>query len=208
MVRTVKKPEERKKEIVETACQLFLSKGYDKTTMRDVMEQLQIAKGTIYHYFKSKDQLLDAVITQIVDEDLAKMKQLVDGAEGSALDMMEFLALHSANNHDQQTLDNLHQTDNASLHIRLLGKLVTTQALIYGKFIEQGRREGLFETDHPIECAEFILSSISFLTDVGIYPWSEEQLMRRILAIPDMTEALLKAPKGSFQFLLKLADQH
>lgn len=208
MVRTVKKPEKRKREIVETACQLYLSKGYDKTTMRDVMEQLQIAKGTIYHYFKSKDQLLDAVVTQIVEDDHTKMRQLVDSAEGSALEMMEFLALHSANNQDQQTLDSLHLPNNANLHIRLLGKLVTTQALIYGEFIEQGCREGIFETDHPIECAEFILSSISFLTDIGIYPWSEEQLMRRILAIPDMTEALLKAPKGSFQFLLKLADQH
>jgi len=49
MVRTVKKAEVRKLEIVEMAKSLFQTKGFDETSMQDVMEQLGIAKGTIYH---------------------------------------------------------------------------------------------------------------------------------------------------------------
>ena len=57
MVRTVKKPEERRQEIILAAAELFRSKGYEKTTMQNVMDAVGIAKGTIYHYFKSSFDL-------------------------------------------------------------------------------------------------------------------------------------------------------
>lgn len=62
-----KKTEERRGEIVAATCQLFLSKGYDSTTMREVMRHLGIAKGTIYHYCASKEELLEAVIESLVE---------------------------------------------------------------------------------------------------------------------------------------------
>ena len=62
MTRTVKKPEERRADIVKAARYLFQTKEYSKTTMNDVIERLGIAKGTIYHYFSSKESLLEAVV--------------------------------------------------------------------------------------------------------------------------------------------------
>jgi hypothetical protein len=76
------------------------------------------------------------------------------------------------------------------------------QAPLYAELIRQGCEEGLFQTEHPLECAEFILAGIQFLTDMGIHPWKQEDLIRRLLAFPPMIEALLNAPQGSFQFLL------
>ncbi len=58
MVRTVKDPEVRKTEIIKSARRFFQTRDYDKTTMQDVMVELGIAKGTIYYYFKSKEELL------------------------------------------------------------------------------------------------------------------------------------------------------
>ncbi|MBS0627256.1 MAG: TetR/AcrR family transcriptional regulator, partial [Verrucomicrobia bacterium] len=55
----------------------------------------------------------------------------------------------------------------------------------------------------PLESAEFILSAIQFLTDMGIYPWTEDVLKRRIQAFPLLIEKLLQAPSGSFQFLVE-----
>ena len=54
MVRIVKKPEERRQEIVSASRSLFLAQGYERTTMQDVMLKLRIAKGTTYHYFSPK----------------------------------------------------------------------------------------------------------------------------------------------------------
>ena len=98
-------------------------------------------------------------------------------------------------------LEHLHKTANAGMHIRLLAKLVTKQAPLYAGLFRQGCEEGVFTTDHPLECAEFLLSGIQFLTDMGIYGWKPDQLERRWKAFPKLIENQLRAPEGSFSFL-------
>lgn len=204
MGRTVKKPGERRSEIIAAACRLFLTRGYDRTTMKDVMNSLQIAKGTIYHYFSSKDELLDAVILSIVDEELRRLEEIFNNSKGNALDRLKELVLSGTGRHDEthsRLLDDLHQASNAGMHIRLLAQLVTRQAPLYEELFRQGCEEGLFTTGFPLECAEFLLSGIQFLTDPGVYSWTPEQLERRWQAFPELIENQLGAARGSFQFL-------
>ena len=203
MVRIVKKAGERREEIIAAAGELFLVRGYDRTTMKHVMERLQIAKGTIYHYFKSKEELLDAVLDSIVANLVEEMQAIAAEAQGDALERLRYLIIKSAtvDSHDQEMLDHLHQPGNTGMHLRLLAKLIILQAPIYAEFIRQGCEEKLFTTEHPLESAEFILAAIQFLTDIGIYPWTPEQMTRRALALPALVEAQLGAPKGSFGFM-------
>lgn len=205
MVRVVKKPEERRSDIIDAACQMFLAKGYDNTTMRDVMRHLQIAKGTIYHYFSSKEELLDAVVESVTENEVRRLKDAMTNVEGNALERLEQLILKSANRHGEDDhdaiLEHLHKPANAGMHIRLLARVVTLQAPLYAELFSQGCKEGIFSTDRPLECAELLLGSIQFLTDVGIYPWTQDQLDRRWQAFPQLIENQLRAPKGSFSFL-------
>ena len=203
MVRIVKKAAQRKSEIVGAALQLFQAKGYDSTTMQDVMDLLGIAKGTIYHYFKSKEELLEAVIENMVAENIEELQTLVSGTDGNALQKIRKL-IEAGNMTEQhnEILAHLHQPGNTGMHIRLLAASLLKQAPLYGELIRQGCDEGLFQTDHPLENAEFILSAIQFLTDMGFYPWTQEELARRVSAFPAIIEAQLKAPQGSFQFML------
>ncbi len=207
MVRIVKKPEERRSEIVAAACKLFLTKGYDSTTMRDVMRHLGIAKGTIYHYFASKEELLEAVIDSLVEDQMTRLEEVLKNAEGTALKRLEKLIMSGSNRDTkghQDLLDHLHQASNANMHIRLLAKVVTKQAPLYADLFRAGCEEGVFATNHPLECAEFLLSGFQFLTDMGIYSWTEEELKRRWNAFPRLIESQLNAPDGSFSFLLEI----
>jgi AcrR family transcriptional regulator len=203
MVRVVKKAAVRKLEIIEAAHHLFQTKGYDKTTMQDVMSHLGIAKGTIYHYFKSKEELLEMVIENIVDKNIAQLQALMGKTDGNALEKINMLigASNMAASHDD-ILEHLHQPGNTGMHIRLLAATLMKQAPLYAELINQGCKEGIFQTDAPLECAEFILSAIQFLTDTGVYPWTQEELFRRAQAFPGLIEAQLKAAPGSFQFVL------
>ena len=88
MSRIVKKPEERKKEIVAAARQLFLEKEYEKTSMRDIIEHLGIAKGTIYHYYNSKENLLDDVIQTEVSKLTTKLKNNLKKVPNNAVDKL------------------------------------------------------------------------------------------------------------------------
>ncbi len=203
MVNTKKKPVGRKEAILKTAWELFQKKSYNETTMQDVMDTLNIAKGTIYHYFKSKEALFEAVIENIVEKNIEETELLMKKAKGNALQKLKLLvgAGKIAEENDN-IVKQLHKPSNDAMHSRLLAVAITKQAPFYAEIIQQGCREGLFKTKAPLECAEFVLSAIQFLTDIGVYPWERDVLKRRIQAFPHLIEQLLKAPSGSFQFLI------
>lgn len=203
MTRIVKKPEERKSEIIKAARGLFQTKEYAKATMQDIMKALGIAKGTIYHYFKSKEELLEAVVDDIVSENIGKLQNILKNRKGNALEKMRILVeVGRMSKDDYQVLDQLHQPGNEALHVRLLAETLNKLAPLYAQLIRQGCKEKLFKTSAPLECAEFMLAGIQFLTDVGIYPWSKQELKRRQKAFPRLVEQQLSAKPGSFQFLL------
>ncbi len=64
-MRTVKNPNDRREEILEGATKLFLDNGFSKTKMEDIVKSLGISKGLIFYYFKSKDELINAVIDRL-----------------------------------------------------------------------------------------------------------------------------------------------
>lgn len=206
MKRIVKKPIERRAEIVKTARDLFLIKDYGKTTMQDFMNHLGIAKGTIYHYFKSKEELLEAVVEDIVNEHLEKMGTLVQETNGNALQKIQAVIEAGSKVAAPSVLEKLHERGNEAMHTRLLVATLMKQAPIYAKLIQQGCEEGVFQTLFPLECAEFILSAVQFLTDQGICPWNQEDLIRRTKAFPTMIEQLLQAPSGAFKFMQKISE--
>jgi len=193
----------RKNEIIKAARHLFQTKDYDTTTMQNIMAYLDIAKGTIYHYFKSKEELLEAVIEDIAEENLVQMEGLFRELKGNALKKFETL-LQKGNLSSEKLLEELHKPSNAAMHLRILMTVLRKQVPLYAALINQGCEEGLFKTEHPLECIEMILFSVQFLTDMGIHPWTSEELSRRIHAFPNLIESLLKARPGSFNFMLKL----
>jgi AcrR family transcriptional regulator len=202
MKRIVKNPIDRKAEIIDAARELFLTKDYDNTTMQDVMNVLGIAKGTIYHYFDSKEELLEAVVVDMVDSRIGEIEKLLQKTNGNALEKIKKLVeLGQMDKEHPQLLDHLHRPKNAAMHIRILAKTIIKLTPIYEELIRQGCNEGIFHTKRPRECAEFVLSALQFLTDTGIYPWANEDLKRRSEAFPSLIEQQLMAPSGSFHFL-------
>jgi len=205
MARIVKKSRERRADIINAARFLFLTKEYEKTTMQDVMTSLDIAKGTIYHYFSSKEELLEAVVKDIAQKNFERMQGLLKEMKGNALEKIQnIIALGNIAEENKLVLEQLHKPGNEALHLRLLVAALVEQAPLYAMIIEQGCKEGIFKVNEPLECAEFIISGIQFLTDIGIYPWSQEALARRMKAFPSLIEQMLQAPPGSFQFLAKI----
>ncbi len=205
MVRVVKKPEERRREIVSASRDLFLKQDYENTTMQDIMTQLQIAKGTAYHYFKSKEELLEAVVEDMVAEYIAEVeKALNEQCKGNALDKMRVLiVLGRVSPRQKDTMYKLHRPGNMGMHVRFLAVTLSRLAPLYARVISQGCEEGLFRTEHPLECAEILLAGIQFVTDIGCYPWSQQDLERRARALPALIENQLHAPKDAFSFLLE-----
>jgi AcrR family transcriptional regulator len=202
MARVVKKPEVRREEIVSAAQDLFLRNEYEKTTLQDIMRKVKIAKGTIYHYFTSKEELLEAVVKNMAHQYVSRLRTILERVEGNAMERLQALIVASnMSNEQQEVVEQLHRPGNIGLHTRLLALMLTQMAPLYADLIRLGCAEGVFRTEHPLESAEFVLAGIQLITDVGFYPWNETDLKRRAQAVPALVEAQLGAAKGSFSFL-------
>ena len=76
MARIIKKHDERKTEFLDTAQELFFTKGYEKTSVEAIIKKMGLSKGTFYYYFKSKEGLLDALIERLSEKILEEVKKL------------------------------------------------------------------------------------------------------------------------------------
>ena len=70
-MRIVKEAEERKNEILDEAAALFAKKGYDGTSIGDILEKVGVARGTLYYHFRSKEEILDALVERISNSIIA-----------------------------------------------------------------------------------------------------------------------------------------
>ena len=119
MPRTVKDPEERKAELLDTAMRLFAEKGYDNVSVRSVAREAGVAPGLAYHYFDSKQRLFDAAIGHYaercsegmraaLDDGALSLDEKIEGAIAAATE-------HAAFPHGSR----LHAEGNGTLHDRL-----------------------------------------------------------------------------------------
>lgn len=201
-MRIVKNAEVRKKEIVKAARYLFQTQSYDQTTVQDIAQDLGIANGTIYYHFPSKENLLEAVIDDIVDEGVERMQLMISQSGEDALNKIRMvISARILTENSDEIVAQLHRPGNYGMYVRVIVAALQKQAPIFTQLIQQGCEEGLFQTETPLETTEFILAATQFLLDPGIYPWKQEELSRRVLAFRSLIETLLKAQPGTFQFL-------
>src|SRR6516165_5547197 len=69
--RVVKAPAVRRAELIDCAQRLFLEKGYERTTINDVIAATGLSKGAFYHHFRAKEDLLEAIAARFAQQALA-----------------------------------------------------------------------------------------------------------------------------------------
>ena len=74
----VKTKEERRNEIIETAGKLFEEKGYEQTQVQDIVNEIGVAKGLFYYYFKSKDEVMEELADRYADAIIDAVNKLID----------------------------------------------------------------------------------------------------------------------------------
>lgn len=202
-MRVIKEYDERKKEILDTAERLFRIKGYEKCTIMDIIKEVGIAKGTFYHYFKSKQEVLDAVVLRYVDivRNNAEEVLLLENINPVEKLMRAFMAMQVTNQIDKDLLDNIHKVENALLHQKVLNQLVTTMTPILVKVIEEGIEEKVWSCKYPLEYMQIFLVSSLTLTDEGIFELDSDSEMSVMAAMISMLEKMLNVPEDCFMKL-------
>lgn len=206
-MRIIKEYEERRKEILETAERLFLTKGYTKTTVNDILKEIGIAKGTFYHYFKSKEEVMDEIIMRIIKEDVAKAKVIVSNPNIPVLEKLSRVLMEQSpksGDIKDKMIEQFHQPNNAEMHQKSLVQSIIHLSPVLTEILEQGIEEGIFSTSYPQETIELLLSSAQVIFDEGLFQWKPEEMMRRVKAYIKMMEVSVGAKEGSFNYMLEV----
>src|SRR5438874_2589753 len=92
--RVLKAPAVRRGELIDCAERLFLSRGYERTTINDVIVATGLSKGAFYHYFRSKEALLEAIAQRFAEQSLAFVDALrAERDEGALASLNRVLAV-------------------------------------------------------------------------------------------------------------------
>ena len=203
-MRVVKEYEERKNEILDTAEALFSEKGYEKTSIQAILDRVKIAKGTFYYYFKSKEEVMDAIL-QRYNEKLITRAWAAANQENIPVQMKLFQtigALHLDEAEGKEILEEIHKPDNVKMHQRILVMLLKEVTPIIGKVIRDGVKEGIFDTQYPDETAELLLVYIQTVLDDDMIPMTAEEKTQRMQAFICNAEKMLGTSAGSFELIM------
>src|SRR5579864_3018333 len=170
MTRIVKEPEIRRNEILDAAERLLFTKGYEQMAIREIVDELQIAKGTVYHYFDSKQALLMALVERIGEQAEHLVLPIASSSVLPAQDkLLRVFAV--LNQHKQENLDLVfafmrvwYADENALFRQKLYLARIKRLAPLLSQIIRQGVAEGVFTTPYPDQAARTILS---LLEDLG-----------------------------------------
>ena len=160
-----KEAEERKKEILDIAEELFTAKGYDNTSTTDILDRVGIARGTIYYHFKSKEEILDALIDRITQGIVRNVKSALSYDAPAPQKIISFIGATKVDSAiGKEITDHAHKPQNALMHQKMMNSLLAELTPIAAGIIRDGIKEGSFSTDYPDEAAEMLLvySSVVF----------------------------------------------
>jgi AcrR family transcriptional regulator len=160
MGRIIKDPEERRKELIDTAERLFIAEGYDQTAISDIVKEINVSQGAFYYYFDSKDDILVAVVDKqiaLMESDFHQIADRNDLDEVAKLNsMVRRLLCISAS--EKKILGYLHQARNATLHMKLMAiRPFARVAPIMSEVINKGCNKGRFHVERPLETSYLLL---------------------------------------------------
>lgn len=197
----MKKGEKRKQELLKIAYKMFLSKGYENTSVDEIIEEAGIAKGTYYYYFESKEQMLEEVIEMMIGQEAEMARQVLS----SNLDVVQkILGIMAAFRPapEEATIENaLHQQENALMHNKVLKRLVAEAIPLLSEAAEEGIRQGIFNCDHVPERVKILLIVGNELFDDGNFTEND------VTVFIDMAEKLFGAKPGSMEYVKGLIGQ-
>ena len=199
-MRVVKDAEERRNEILDAAEELFGSKGFDQTSTNDILEKVGIARGTLYYHFKSKEDILDAMIERMNNQLLVVAAKIASQQNVPVLERLvqTIMALNVDNSLGNEVMQQVHKPQNALMHQKMQEKLVSGITPIVTKLVEEGIAQDMFHTDFPAEAVEMCMIYSNTAFD-HLFEQSKEQMKQRISGFIYNVERLLGTEEGALQ---------
>ena len=178
MARVVKDAEVRREELLDTALELFSTGGYERTSVEQITEAVGVAKGTFYHYFDSKQDLLGQLVDSFADELFVQLEAALDQVTGGALERLRaFYTLSTRWKLKRREVTFaygrwLYMEENLPVMHRLLRVWFGRTRPMLLDIVQEGAAEGVFHVADPEGTTDVCLSLL-----VGFVVWLGDLLL-------------------------------
>ncbi|MGM9936671.1 MAG: TetR/AcrR family transcriptional regulator [Candidatus Ornithomonoglobus sp.] len=173
-------------------------------TVSDVARQAGIAKGGVYYYFRSKDEIIDAVIERAYSDVIEESKVMLDNTEMSTLQKLkkifEISVFPEEGHSHSELLKLLNVQDNVVIHQKFSVIAAKSMTPVLAEVIRQGIGEGILKCDYPEQYAQFILSMLVLSLDRILLPTDDDQRQIKLKALAQLLETGLHLSPGSFSY--------
>ncbi len=198
----------KKEQILDVSLSLFLEKGYDNTSISDILSNLNIARGTLYYHFDSKEAIMDTIIERSIKSVIEEAKGIVF-RKGMTVQEKMFTLFSSTSmkrlSGRELMIDYLNQPQNALFHEKINRSFIQKIVPLLGDIIKEGVEEGTFNNAYPYESAEMILVMIIGFMDVYYDNADENDIKRRTESLLYNMERILGVKEGSFDMFKSLS---
>ncbi len=187
---TSSQPASRRDELLELAATMFAERGLKATTVRDIADSAGILSGSLYHHFKSKEQMVEEVLRDFLDWLFARYQQIVD-REATPLERLKglFMASFEAIEHRHAQVV-IYQDEAKRLSAQPQFAFVEArnkeQRKMWVDILQQGIADGSFRPDLDVDLVYRFIRDTTWVS-VRWYqpggPLSAEQVGRQYLAI-------------------------
>jgi transcriptional regulator, TetR family len=191
----MKKGERRKQDLLNIAYRMFIEKGYENTSVDDIIIEAGIAKGTYYYYFESKEATLEAVIEMMIE----KAENIAKAALMNPVPIPQKLAsvvyAFQPNKDESVITDVLERKENIVMHDKIGKKIVEVAVPILSDIVREGIAQGIFVCTNVEERVKMLLIMSQNMFDYGAYSNKD------IEVYVDMLEKSLGAKEGTMSFI-------
>ncbi|MEI7849287.1 MAG: TetR/AcrR family transcriptional regulator [Chloroflexota bacterium] len=215
MPRIIKEFSVRRNEILASAQKLIYTRGFEQMTIQNILDELQISKGAFYHYFDSKQALLEALIERMTRESEQIVLPIVNDPQMPALEKFKtFFSVSAKWKLERKAfflelLRVWYKDENLMVRHKLRAAGMKSFAPLLQTIIQQGIQEGFLNARYPEMAAKLLISMGDDLGDsVSVLILAPEpeieklpQLTAIINAYSDAFERIIGAPTGSLQLL-------
>jgi AcrR family transcriptional regulator len=163
MTRISKAPYERRKEILDTALELFLKNGYENTSIGDIVAKLGVAQGLFYYYFKSKEEVYRAALEQYTDEFAAKLQTIILDSSIPMVRRIEAVLKTMSDifaESEHALMDELHRAEHIDMDQRLSMHVAQMLVEPVTGMLDEFNGRGITKIENPGFTATFLIFGI------------------------------------------------
>lgn len=196
------KKEVRKKELIKIAYELFITKGYENTSVDEIIAKAGIAKGTYYYHFESKEQMLEEVVNMMIDSGVERAKQILQSDLKIEEKLVYTILALRVSPEEQSMQDAIHEKENIILHQKINNRIIEEAVPILSKIAREAKKEGLFNLDDNIE--ERVRMTLILSNEMFDHVEINE---KQALVFIDTLEKIYGAKTGSLSFIKRLIKE-